>query len=229
MAKTLLLEAEIREQVGSKSAAGLRKQGRVPAVVYGHKKEPTAISLNAHDFVEGLHHGRRLMDIQMGDRQEKVLVKELQYGPLGKDVIHADLLIVDVTERVQVAVRLEFKGQPKGAEEGGILETHTDSLEVECLVTNIPEVLLVSVKEMEIGDALHAQDVELPAGVKLISGPEILLATCRVVTEEVAEEVEVEEELAELEVISEAKEEAVEAAPAEKKKAEETEKKNEEK
>ena len=100
MEKTLRLKAEIREHTGSKSAVKERKQGRIPAIVYGHKKEPVAISLDAHALVEGLHHGHRLMDVQVGKRSQKMLVKDLQYDYLGKDIIHVDLMRVAVTETV---------------------------------------------------------------------------------------------------------------------------------
>jgi large subunit ribosomal protein L25 len=204
MKQTLRLKAEARQETGSKAAERLRKQGRIPAIVYGHKEEPVAISLNTHDFVERLHHGHRLMDLHVGRKPEKVIIKDLQYDHLGKQVIHADLMRVDVTETVTVDVPIELRGTAKGSEEGGIVEQHTDHLEVECRVTEIPESIVVSVKEMDVGDALYARDVGLPAGVKLISDPEALVATCRLVsaaktTEELEEEAPVAPE-----VISEA-------------------------
>jgi len=104
MEKALPLKAEIREHTGSKSAAKVRKQGRIPAIVYGHKKEPVAISLDVHKLVEGLHHGQRLMDVQIGKKRQKMIIKDLQYDYLGKDIIHVDLMRVDVTETVKVAV-----------------------------------------------------------------------------------------------------------------------------
>jgi large subunit ribosomal protein L25 len=194
MEKDLLLKAEIREQTGSKSAAKVRKQGRIPAIVYGHKKEPTPISLDAHNLVEGLHHGYRLMDVQIGKKTEKVIVKDLQYDHLGKDIIHIDLMRVDVTETVRVAVPIEFKGTAKGTHDGGIIEGHANRLEVECKVTDIPDSFVVSIKDMNIGDALHARDVELGDGVKLVTDPSTLLVTCTLVavaktTEELEEEV----------------------------------------
>jgi len=79
MKKTLLLKAEIREHTGSKTVRKVRKQGRIPAIVYGHKKEPAAISLDAHNFTEGLHHGNRLIDVHIGKKKEKTIIKELQY------------------------------------------------------------------------------------------------------------------------------------------------------
>ena len=193
MDKTLLLEAQVREQTGSRAAAQVRKQGRIPAIVYGHKQEPLAISLDAHDFVEGLHHGHRLMDIKVGDQTEKMMLKDLQYDYLGRDIVHADLIRVDVTETVKVTVPIELKGTAQGTHEGGIVEEHADRLEVECLVTNMPEALVVPVKEVGVGDVLHAGDIALPEGVKLVSPPETIVVTCHLVaaaktTEELEEE-----------------------------------------
>lgn len=207
MEKELILKAEIREQTGSKHADKMRKSGRIPAIVYGHKQEPVAISLDAHSFIEGLHHGHRLMDVQIGKTKQKILVKDLQYDHLGKEVIHVDMMRVDVTELVKVAVPIELKGTAKGAHEGGIVEGHIDRLEIECRATDIPETIVVSVKDMGVGDVLHVSDIVLPEGVKLVSPPETLLVACRVViaaktTEEVEEQVPVAPE-----VIGEVKEE----------------------
>ena len=206
MEKSLLLKAEIREHVGSKSAAKVRKSGRIPAVVYGHKKEPIAVSLDAHNLVEGLHHRHRLVDVQIGKEKEKILIKDLQYDYLGKDIIHVDLMRVDVTEMVKVTVPIELKGTARGTHEGGIVEEHTDHLEIECRATDIPESIAVSVRDIGVGDSLHASDIELGDGVKLISAPSTLLVTCGLVaaaksTEELEEEVP-----AAPEVIGEAKE-----------------------
>jgi len=200
MGKTLRLKVEIRQQTGSKAAAKVRKDGQIPAIVYGHKQEPVAISLDAHDFVEELHHGHRLMDVQIGKKPQKVIVKDLQYDHLGKDIIHADLMRVDVTETITVTVPIELKGIAKGTEEGGIIEEHTDHLEVECKVTDIPESIVVSVKDINVGNALHARDIELPDGLKLVSDPEMLMVTCSLVaaaktTEQLEEEAPVAPEV----------------------------------
>ncbi len=193
MGKALRLKAEIRKQTGSKAATSVRNQGRIPVIVYGHKQEPVAISLNAHDFVEGLHHGHRLMDVQIDKKHQKVIVKDLQYDHLGKDIIHADLMRVDVTETVTVTVPIEIKGTAKGTEGGGIIQEHIDRLEIECKASDIPESIAVSVKDINVGDALYARHIKLPDGVKLASDPEMLMVTCSLVaaaksTEELEEE-----------------------------------------
>lgn len=207
MDKALVLKAEIRQHIGSKDATRLRKQGQIPAVVYGHKKEPVSIALDAKSFVEGLHQGRRLVEVEIDKKNETMLVKDVQYDYLGTEVIHVDLMRVDVTEMVRVTVPIELKGAAKGAQEGGMVEVHTGRIEVECRVTQIPDRITVSVKEMVLGDAIHAKDLKLPEGVKLISSPELLLATCHLVAEvKTTEELEAEMPVAP-EVITAAKEE----------------------
>jgi large subunit ribosomal protein L25 len=212
MAKTLVLKAEARKHTGTRIVQKMREQGKIPAIIYGHKEEPMAISLDAHSFIEALHHGHRLIDIQTGSKKEKALIKELQYDHLGKNVIHADLMRVDVTEIVKVTVPIEIKGAAKGLQEGGIVELHTNRVDVECLVSDIPEKIIVLVKDMGIGDAIHARDIELPENVKLAIPPETLIVTCHlVITAKTTEEVEAETPVTP-EVISEKKETEEETA-----------------
>ena len=194
MAKTMVLKAEVREHTGSKHAAKVRDRGRIPAVIYGHKQESVAISLDVHNFIDALHHGKRLMNVQIGRKKEKILVKDLQYDYLGRDIIHVDLVRVDIAETVKVTVPIELKGTAQGTHESGIVEEHVDRLEVECKVTDIPETLVVMVKDVSVGDALHASDVELPEGVKLAASPETLVVTCHLVAAAKTAE-QVEEEL----------------------------------
>jgi large subunit ribosomal protein L25 len=216
MKKTLLLKAEVREQTGTKTVRKVRKQGRIPAIMYGHNEEPVAISLDAHNLIEGVHHGHRLIDVQIGKKKEKTIVKELQYDHLGKNIIHADLMRVDVSEKVKVTVPIELKGTAAGTHEGGIIEEHTDHLEIECMATEIPETIVVWIKDVHVGSTLHASEIELPEGISLVSSPDTLLVTCHLVaaaktTEELEEETPVTPE-----VIGEVKEPEAEEAPEEK-------------
>jgi large subunit ribosomal protein L25 len=228
MDKATVLKAQTRQHRGSKDSARLRKQGQIPAIVYGHKKEPISISIDGHIFVEQLHHGHRLMDIELDKKQDKVLVKDVQYDHLGKEIIHVDLMRVDVTEKVKLEVPIDLKGTAKGTHEGGMVELITNKLEIECLVTNIPERITISVKEINLGDVMYAKDIVLPEGVTLISSPEQLVISCHEVAEvKTTEELEAEMPAAP-EVITAAKEEPEEGEeqagqkePKEKKEAKE--------
>lgn len=193
MADRAVIKAEVRTELGSKHTAALRKCGKLPAIVYGHKEEPVALSFDLHDFVESLHHGHRLFDINMSGKKETLLVKALQYDHVGRYVIHADMMRVNLQEFVKVIVPIEIKGTSKGSHEGGIIDEVLDHLEIECKVTDIPESILVVVKELGVGDSVHAGDVELGEGIKLLTDPNALLLTCHLVaaaksTEELEEE-----------------------------------------
>ncbi len=214
MEKAQVLKAEIRKGVGSKDAEKLRKNKQVPAVVYGHKQEPVSIVLDAKSFREQLLSGHRLMEVEINGKKETLLIKDVQYDYSGTDIIHVDLMRVDVTEMVRVTVPIVLKGTAKGAAEGGMVETHTGNLEIECRVTQIPESIVISVKEMALGDAIHAKDIQLPEGVKLITSPEILVATCHIVEEVKTTEEVLAEAPAAPEVITEVKEEAEEGEEA---------------
>ena len=122
-----------------------------------------------------------------------MIVKDVQYDHLGKSIVHADLMRVNVSERIKVNVAIELKGTSKGSHEGGIIEEHLDSLEIECKVSDIPDTIIVRVDDLEVGGTIHASDVELPAGIKLITDSEALIVTCQLVaaaksTEEIEEE-----------------------------------------
>ena len=176
--EAMSLKADIRNKAGSNATAALRKQGKLPAVVYGHKQEPVSVAVDMHDFIESLHHGHRLFSLAMGGKNETVLLKDIQYDYLGKDVIHADLIRVDLSERVTVDVPLEFRGVAKGTLSGGILEEALTSLSIECGVTAIPESIPVVVRELGIGDALHAKDIVLPDGCVLMTPADALVVIC---------------------------------------------------
>jgi len=216
MEKAGFLKAEIREGMGTHATARLRSKGLVPAVVYGHKQEPVTVSLGAHDLLEKLHHGSRVLDIQIGKKKETVIFKEVQYDHLGKNIIHVDLMRVSVTENVKVAVPVELKGIAKGTTEGGVVQEHLNKLEVECKVTDIPEVITVSVKELAVGSSIHAGDIILPEGVKLVSDPKLLVVSCSLLAVAKAAEEEITEEPQAPEVITERKKETEEESSEEK-------------
>jgi large subunit ribosomal protein L25 len=194
----LVLKAQTRKERGKKSNAKLREQGSIPAVIYGHKKEAVSVALNEHDFAEVLHYGKKLLDIELDGKPDKFLLKEIQYDHLGKKMIHVDFLRVDLSEKVAVQVPLVFKGTAVGTTEGGVVEEHLASIEIECTVTEIPESIDVSIKALKIGDFMHVKDIVLPSGVKLVTDPELLLIACK----EPVEVVEVAPEAAAVEATS---------------------------
>jgi large subunit ribosomal protein L25 len=178
MSDTATLKAQVRQQAGSKVAARLRQQGQLPAIVYGHKQDPVSVTLATHEFLEALHHGHRLFNVDLDGRKETLLVKDIQYDHLGIDVIHADFMRVNLSERLTVQVGVELRGIAKGTHEGGIIDEVLSHVDIECKVSDIPEVLFVNIKDLGLGESVHAAQVELPEGAKLITDPDAVIAVC---------------------------------------------------
>ncbi len=158
----VVLKASKREAFGTRKLQPLRKQGLIPGIVYGHGLTPLSITLSRHDVGVALSHGERLLELDVEGKVQNVLVKEVQYDPMGQEILHVDLTRVDLDERVEVTVPIVLRGTPVGAAEGGVLHQVTAQATIECTVRSIPEDLRFSVAEMNIGDVLAMKDLPLP-------------------------------------------------------------------
>lgn len=173
------LKAEKRTGVGTRHSRLVRKSGRLPAVVYGHGEAPESLSIDHHETMVALKHGARTLELEVGGQKKQFLIKEVQYDAFGALPIHLDLMRVDLNERVRVKVAIELKGTPKGVSDGGILDQVMDSLEVDCLVTQIPDTLHPIVSHLGLLESLLVKDLVLPPGVNPIASPEDRVATVR--------------------------------------------------
>lgn len=178
------ITAEPRPKPGTKRAKTLRADGRLPAIIYGHGETPAPISLAAHEVEIALAHGARTLDVQFGGETKPYLIKEVQYDHLQVSPIHMDLARVDLTERVRVSVGIQLRGVPKGVAEGGVLDQQMGEIEVECVVTNIPDTLHPNVMHLGVGESLLVKDLKLPEGVTPLADPNDRIATVRVLAEE---------------------------------------------
>lgn len=214
MTETLVLKAQKREHVGTGAARKQRAQGLVPAIIYGHKQEPVAALLSYHDLALEIQHRHRLLEVELDGKVERFLLKDVQYDHLGDTIIHVDLTRVDMDERVNVTVEVILKGTPVGLTEGGTLDRVLTEVELECLVTDIPENIRVDIRHLKLGDSLLAGDLELPGKAKLLTEAESLIATVRLQVakpeEEEKEEAVEEAEAGEPEVITREKSEGEE-------------------
>ena len=212
MSETVVLKASVREESGTRKSVVLREQGKLPAVVYGHKKEPVSIVLESREFLDSLHHGNRIFEVNLAGAKDTLLVKDLQYYYLGDTVIHADLMRVNLSERVKVEVMIKLNGTAAGTHMGGIVEEIMNRIEVECAVNEIPEFLPVDIKGLELDQTLRASEIALPDGFLLITDPNAGVVGCHESKAAVAEEEEAvegeegAEDAAEPEVITEKKE-----------------------
>jgi large subunit ribosomal protein L25 len=180
--ETVEVEVTARDSIGKRKARRLRRMGKIPGILYGPKVQPVAVELDRKTFstrVAGLE-GSHLVRMKSGSAAlaDKVaLVKEMQYHPVSGEVIHADFYEVDLSARIQVRVPIHFVGKAAGVVRGGILQPVVREIEVECLPLDIPEFFDVEVSHLDIGDAVHVQDLPMPEGVTAIVESNFTLVT----------------------------------------------------
>ena len=210
--QSIQITTEPRTGLGSRANKRLRDTGKIPGVVYGHKEAVVPVTLPKKELVNHLNKGAHVFDLAIEGKSEKVLVKEVQYDHLGIEVIHVDFARVSLDEKVELTVPLELKGEPAGEAEGGVMQQIMAEIEIECLVTDIPSVIIHNVSEMKLDDVLHIKDLKLPAGVKALQDEDQVVAQLKAVEEE--EAAPGEEGTAEPEVIGRKAEDGAEGEAA---------------
>jgi large subunit ribosomal protein L25 len=211
------LAAAVRTETGKGASRRARRDGKVPAVLYGHGSDPQHLELDAHDFAAVLRHSgtNAVLTLDIAGKEQLALTKALDIHPIRRSIQHADLLVVRRGEKVTVEVNVVVEGE---AVSGSLVTQDTNSIEIEADVQAIPDHLTVSIEGAEIGTQFTASSITLPSGVTLVSDPEMLVVN--VVAAPTAEEMEGEgagEEAAaaEGEEAEVAEGEAAEEAPAE--------------
>src|SRR5689334_18715785 len=163
------LSGVLRDRAGKGPARAARRAGDIPGVLYGHGQAATPLTVNQKEFINAIRHvegGNMIVSLKLAGGEKTALVREVQLDPISHDVIHLDFQEVSLTEKVRVQVAVHFTGTATGVKDGGgILETITRQVEVECLATAIPSFLEADVTALEVGDSLHASDLGLPEGV----------------------------------------------------------------
>lgn len=178
MAEAVILTAQDRQQHGTRHSRRLRKAGMVPAVLYGHKEATIPLALSRDEIYKAVRHGVRLVDVKQGGKQEKALIRDVQWDPLGHDILHVDFARVSMDERIQVDVRVELRGTAPGVTGGGVLNQPLHNLKVECLAIAIPESIKVSIAALQLNEVIHVRELTLPDGVKVLNDPEAIIVQC---------------------------------------------------
>jgi len=175
MADSVTLDAQKREGSGTRAAERLRKQGRIPAVVYGHKEATVSLSVGRDELLSALRHGTRVVDLKTDGSAETALIREVQWDHLGKDVLHVDFTRVAADERIHVTVPVELRGIAPGVTAGGVLDQPLHAVEVECLAVSIPESIRVNVGELQMDGSIHVRELHLPEGVVALTDPDAVV------------------------------------------------------
>ena len=196
------LNATMRTNTGKGPARRMRRDGRVPAVIYGREFKTLPVSVMPRDLTQALAGPLRsntVLSIQIENATGKVpkevhaIVRDHQYHPVQRDLLHVDFLVVDVDKQIRIEIPLQTSGRSLGEQAGGTLAQHYRMIPVECLPSNIPAFVEVEVTELEINNHIHVSDLEMPEGVTIALAPEISLITVLAPRAEVEEEKPLEE------------------------------------
>ena len=181
---TETLHGAKRENAGTRASRRLRESGKVPAVLYGRKKDSLPFQMDKKELVEALRHRTRMFELQLDEIKDTVLLKDVQYDAFGDNIVHVDFVRIAMDEAVTLEVPILLKGQPKV--EHAVLEQTLAKVRIECLPKDIPDALILQVADIQLDETRTVKDITLPAGVKVLTDPEVIVAAMKAIKEEVA-------------------------------------------
>lgn len=185
------LIAERREEFGKGAARRIRREDKIPAVIYGHGNDPVHLVLQGHQTMMALKNPNALLTIENPDasKRELAIAKDVQRDPVSRVILHVDLIIVKRGEKIEVDIPIVVEGE---AAPGTMVSVDNQTLTVLADATALPENFPVSIEGREVGEHLYAADVELPKGVELAADPELLIVNVSAELSEEALEAELE-------------------------------------
>ncbi len=194
------LKAQVRKTTGNGPARALRREGRIPAVLYGPKTDSMLLSIDLKEFeqiVKKANIGSVLLNLQIQNDKtltRPAMIKELQTHPPTGAFLHVDFYEIDMQRKITASVPVVTRGKSAGVEAGGLLQIVRRELEVFCLPTAIPEAIEVDITGLNIGDSIHVQEIPLPGDIEIPADVDYTVVTVLVPkVEEVVEEEELEE------------------------------------
>ena len=194
---------DLNERIGKgkSKARSLRRDGMVPGVYYFHGKENVNLQIDKKKLYHAMSSGQHVFEVEMNGATQYVTIKGIQYHPVTDEVLHIDLMQVNMTKKMNFTIPISLEGEAEGVKEGGVLSQILTSVEVNCLPTNVPDNILVDVSGMELNSNMTIADiVDIPEDVEILSDLESTIATLAPPKEEeepVIEELEDGEELPE--------------------------------
>ena len=208
MSKFEKLNVDIRKEHGTSAARRARLQNKVPAVVYHSGVEATPLSVDKISLNKALRTGQMIFEVNVEDKNQFVLVKEIQYHPVTDEIIHIDFQKVKEDEKISLEVAIRSTGEAQGVKLGGLLVQMLNSVTIKCKPAEIPEFLEIDVTDMEMNTNLFVKDITLPEDVEMITAEDIAVVSVQEPKEEKEEEVVEAAEMDEAEEPSSDQEEA---------------------
>ena len=179
MADTKLV-AELRSDKGSRPAGRLRREGRLPGVVYGLGDEAVSVTVNAHQLgtiLSSKSGANTLITLQLDGQEQLALARQIQRDAVKGSLVHVDFIRVRADQTIQAEVRIDLQGEAEGLDQGGMLEQMMHTLTVEGKPGQLPNEIVHDVSALELGDQLHVRDLVVPAGIVVVTDAEELIAT----------------------------------------------------
>ena len=177
MSKFEKLNVDIRKEHGTSAARRTRLQNKVPAVVYHSGIEATPLSVDKISLNKALRTGQMIFEVNVEDKNQFVLVKEIQYHPVTDEIIHIDFQKVKEDEKISLEVAIRSTGEAQGVKLGGLLVQMLNSVTVKCRPAEIPEFLEIDVTDMEMNTNLFVKDITLPSDVEMITAQDIAVVS----------------------------------------------------
>lgn len=174
MKENFIVNAAVRADQGKGASRRLRREGKVPAILYGGKEQPVPLTINHNELWKHLKTEAfysHILTVNLDGKPEQAVLKDLHRHPVKDQILHLDLLRVEADKLLRMQVPLHFKGgdvAPGVKTAGGMVEHHLNQVEVECLPRNLPEFIEVDLSSLELGDTVHLSQLQLPEGVNLV-------------------------------------------------------------
>ena len=210
MSKFEKLNVDIRKEQGTSAARRTRLQNKVPAVVYHSGVEATPLSVDKISLNKALRTGQMIFEVNVEDKDQFVLVKEIQYHPVTDEIIHIDFQKVKEDEKISLEVAVRSSGEAQGVKLGGLLVQMLNSVTIKCKPAEIPEFLEIDVTDMEMNTNLFVKDITLPTDVEMLTAEDIAVVSVQEPKQEKEEEVTEDTESSETDESSDADEKPAE-------------------
>ena len=215
MSKFEKLNVNIRDGKGTSSARRIRLKDQIPAILYHSGLDAISLSVDKKELYKALKTGQVIFEVIVKDKNQFVLVKDVQYHPVNDNIMHIDFQKVKEDEKISLEVPLRVIGEAEGVQAGGILVQIVNTITVKCKPTTIPEALIIDVTDLELNSSLSVKDIQLAADVEIITAEDLAVVS----VQEAKQEEEIVEEILEgeegFEVEGEEGEEGVEGKEGE--------------
>jgi large subunit ribosomal protein L25 len=195
---TINIKAGKRDVFGKNAARRLRKEGKIPVILYGAKTATVPLTVDKRDLFTILKSEsgeNTIFKVSYDTKKTNAMIKEIQRDPVSDEILHTDFIQIAMDKRIEVSVPLNVKGEAIGVKaEGGFVDVVTREVEIECLPKNIPESIAVDISELHLNQSLKIEDLQLPEGVEVLTDPNTVIVNIEPpqAEEEIVEEEEEE-------------------------------------